>query len=136
MPSISSLRRLAIITSSPSGSGPDNATDSTGNKLTLISCTSGSSTSSGNLLRAVSTFSRTSCSANLGSKPASNSNITEACPSLAVEVIFLTPSKVRNSCSIGLTNKRSASSGLMPSSAIETYIIGIVTSGLASFGIA
>src|SRR5690606_12628211 len=37
--------------------------------------------------------------------------------------------------SSGRINKRSASSGLMPSNVTETYIIGMATSGLASFGI-
>ncbi|MNG14801.1 hypothetical protein D3C84_985870 [compost metagenome] len=100
--------------------GPDRPIDSTGNSATLTSLTVGSSASSGSLLRALSTFSRTSISAALASKPASNSRVTEACPSLASERISLTASRLRNSCSSGLTSRRSASSGLIPSRLTET----------------
>ncbi len=135
MASICSFKRRAIPTSTDSGTGPDRPIDNTGNSATLISLTVGSFASAGSLARAASTFTRTSASALSALKPASNSSITEAWPSLATEVIFLMPSSERNSCSIGRTSNRSPSSGLMPSSDIDTYIIGMATSGLASFGI-
>src|SRR5690606_5088986 len=96
----------------------------------------GSSASVGKNERAASTRSRTSCRARRASKPASNSSMTDAWPSLEIDTISFTPSSERSSCSSGLTSSRSASSGLMPSKVTETYIMGMATSGLASFGVA
>ena len=49
------------------------------------------------------------------STPASNSSVIEPEPWSAYERISLTPSMLRSSCSMGLTRRRSASSGEIPS---------------------
>ena len=81
----------------------------------LTSLTVGSSVSPGNFALALSTFSRTSCSALSVLMPASNSSCTFAPPSYALAVISLMPSIERSSCSMGRTSSRSASSGEIPS---------------------
>lgn len=101
----------------------------------LTSLTRGSSVSAGSSARAISTFSRTSRNARSESNPASNSSVSEPYPSAAVARISLMPSIERSSFSIGRINRRSASSGEMPSWVMVTVMIGIGTSGSASLGI-
>ena len=113
-PSILSFKSFAIRRTTRSGTSPESAILNTGNNATLTSLIEGSSVSAGNLLFAVSTFSRTSRSAWSESKPASNSSVTDACPSPAIARISLIPSIDLSSFSIGRANKRSASSGEIP----------------------
>ena len=116
-----SRRSLASRTRARSETGPERLTVTTGLTSAMVtSWTVGSSVSPGSFALARLTASRTSVSARLGSKPATNSRVTEAWPSPADAFISLTPSMDRSSRSIGRTSIRSASSGDMPSWLMET----------------
>ncbi len=119
-PSSVSCRSRASLSSVRSGTSPPSVTTRTGNSPKFTSFTRGSSASSGSSVLAMSTFSRTSWRALSASNPASNSSSTFAPPWKAVDRISFTLSTDFSSVSMGRTSRRSASSGEMPSSVIET----------------
>ena len=96
----------------------------------------GSSVDWGNLAFARLIASLTSANAVEVSKLMSNSVMIVAAPSLENEVTSTIPSMVFSSSSAGFDNKRSESSGEIPSWITVVTTIGTCTSGYISIGIA
>ena len=116
----SSCRVAAKSLSVRSGTGPERITVKIGKSAVLISVTDGSRASSGRSTLARSTASRTLSIASSTLPPGSNSSWMLPNPSPAWEVIVFKPAREPSSVSSGLINRRSLSSGEIPSIPVET----------------
>ncbi len=120
--------------SRPAISSPERTTTTSGSGLALISLTNGGLVSFGKSALTRSTASRSSEIACFTSRSISNSTNKYTAPSRAVALTLSKPANVFNSFSIGLINRRTPSSGEMPSwrtaiIANGTCILGSVSTG-------